>query len=221
MKKLLAGCLVILALGAVIAVTAGYFLYQAAAPVVENARNYLSNLSALEDASRDIRNTGPFAPPASGELDETQVQRFVRVQEQVRAALGQRFEEIDRKYQTVARDGDGGAQVSIREAVSALGEMATVFVDARRVQVAALNQENFSEEEYRWVRNRVFEAAGVEVTRMIDLKKVEEALRTGTGLEDISAPDLPKIDVPVKNRALVKPHLKKADDWLPLAFFGL
>jgi hypothetical protein len=71
------------------------------------------------------------------------------------------------------------------------------------------------------VRDRVFQAAGVEITRSVDLKKLEEAVRNGTGIQDIRAPEIPMPRVPEKNRALVKPHLTKMDDWLPLAFFGL
>jgi hypothetical protein len=67
----------------------------------------------------------------------------------------------------------------------------------------------------------VFQAAGMEVTPKIDLTQLEDAVREGTGLEDFKAPRVPTLEVPEKNRTLVKPHLGKADQWLPLVFFGL
>jgi hypothetical protein len=53
------------------------------------------------------------------------------------------------------------------------------------------------------------------------LKQLETAVRDNTGLQDLKAPELPTLDVPEKNRELVKPYLNKADQWIPLVFFGL
>jgi hypothetical protein len=61
----------------------------------------------------------------------------------------------------------------------------------------------------------------MEVTAMVDLQKIEETVREGTGIENIGAPKVPSPNVPEKNRAVVKPYLAKMDEWLPLAFFGL
>ena len=105
--------------------------------------------------------------------------------------------------------------------MSALRDLANVFVEARRYQVDALNKEGFSQQEYSWVRQQVFEAAGMEVANMVDLTQLERAVRDGTGVDDFSAPKMPQPDVPAKNRELVKPYMKQFDEWLPLAFFGL
>jgi hypothetical protein len=218
-KKLLVGCLVIVVLGAVVFAVGGYFLYRAATPVLENARNYVRGMSELGELEKEILNTAAYAPPESGELTDAQMQRFVRVQDSVRASLGQRFNEIEAKYQHLKADRQ--QQPSVSEVVSALGDMANVFVQARRFQVHALNQEGFSQAEYTWVRDRVFQAAGMEITSMIDLQKLGEAVREGTGIENIGAPKVPSPKVPEKNRALVKPHLDKMEHWIPLTFFGL
>lgn len=221
MKKLLVGCLVIAVLGAIVVAVGGYFLYRAASPVLENARTYLEEMSELGELDKQITNTAPHAPPETGELTEAQVVRFVRVQDGVRAALGQRFNEIEQKYQHLKANAEARQQPTVSEMLSALSDIANVFVQARRFQVNALNQEGFSQVEYSWVRDRVFQAAGMEVTSMVDLKKLESAVREGTGIDNIGAPRVPSPDVPEKNRALVKPHLSKMDEWLPLAFFGL
>lgn len=221
MKKLLIGCLVILVLGGVLLAVGGYFLYRAASPVIQNARNYLQGMAELGELEKQISNKAAHMAPANGELTEAQMQRFVRVQDSVRAALGQRMTEIEEKYKGLKANAEGNRQLSVREMLNALSDIASVFVQARRYQVSALNQEGFSQAEYSWVRNQVFQAAGVEVANTVDLEKLEEAVRQGTGVDSIRAPEMPKIDVPEQNRALVKPYLDRMGDWIPLAFFGL
>ena len=221
MKKLLAGCLVIVVLGAVLFAVGGYILYRAASPVIQDARNYLQSLSQMGELEREIANKSAFSAPAHGELTEEQVQRFVRVQESVTASLGQRMREIEEKYKYLQNSMGNKQQPSFSEVMNSLREIGGIFVDARRYQVEALNTEQFSQTEYSWVRDRVFQAAGVEAVSRVDLKALAEAARQNTGLNDLQAPDLPKVDVPEKNRALVKPHLGRMDEWIPLAFFGL
>lgn len=221
MKKLLVGCLVILVILAVGLGVATFVLYRAASPAIENARAYLSGLSELGELERQVTNQAPYEPPPAGELSAAQVERFARVQDNVRQALGRRMDEIDAKYKDLSTD--SGRQPSFGELIGALGDLADVFVQAKRFQVTALNQEGFSMEEYNWVRGRVYQAAGVEVVGNLDLEKIAAAVREGTGVESVDAPSLPdmKVNVPEANRALVKPYLPRMDEWIPLAFFGL
>lgn len=221
MKKLLIGCLVVLVLGAVALGVGAYFLYRAASPVVQNAREYLDRFSQLSELDKQIKNQSPHSAPASGELSNEQVDRFARVQEHMRATLGQRFNEIDEKYKHLKANADSSRQPTFGEMFSALGELAGVVTDARRAQVDALNQEGFSSAEYAWVKSRVYQAAGVELSGAIDFQKIAEAARKGTGIDAIRVPDAPLAAVPAKNRELVKPHVQRMDEWLPLAFFGL
>jgi hypothetical protein len=221
MKKLLAGCLIIVALGAIAFAAGTYWLYRAATPYIEDARSYLRGMSELGELDRKIVNTGTFQAPSSRELTDAQVQRFARVQEHVRNSLGQRMQEFEAKYQHLKNGSAGQAQPSLSELMSGLRDLAGVFVDARRYQVDALNKEGFSQEEYSWVRARVFEAAGIEAASAVDISKLQQALRDGTGMEDFRAPELPKVNVPQKNRSLVQPYVSKMDEWLPLVFFGL
>ena len=221
MKKLLVGCLVIVVLGAVLLAVGSYFLYRAASPLIEDAQSYLQGMTELDDLERQITNRSPYSAPTSGEMSEAQVQRFVRVQEHVRSQLGQRMTEIEEKYTYLKGNRDSTAQVSFTELLGSLRDMTGVFVDARRYQVEALNKEGFSQSEYSWVRDRVFQAAGVEIGSRMDLEKLQEAIRSGTGMEGINTDQLPLSDVPSKNRELVKPYISQLDDWLPLVFFGL
>jgi hypothetical protein len=220
MKKLLVGCLVIAVLCVVGLGVGSYVLYRAASPLIQDAQEYLEGMSELAEVDRQLANTSPYTPAPSGELTEAQVQRFVRVQQHVRTQLGQRFKEIESKYQYLSnRDAD--AQVGFTELLGSLREITGVYVDARRFQVDALNKEKFSQDEYSWVREQMFQAAGIEIGSRIDIEKLQEAIRNGTGFEGIRADQLPAPKVPQRNRDLVKPHVDQMDEWLPLVFFGL
>lgn len=223
MKKLLFGCLGILVLAAILFAVSGYFLYRAASPMLDSARSYLSNLSKISELDKEVVNQSPYGAPANSELTESQVQRFARVQDSVKQSLGQRMNEIEEKYKRFKGNADNREQPSFSDMLSALNDLAGVFTQARRYQVDALNAEKFSQSEYTWVRDRVFQAAGKEVVSGVDLKRIGEQIRNNTGgTVDVSrAPSVPLPPVPDKNRELVKPYLDRMDSWVPLAFFGL
>jgi hypothetical protein len=220
MKKLLVGCLVIVVLGAIVFGVGTYLLYRAASPLIQDAREYMEGMSQLSDLERKIVNQSAYTPPANAELTEAQVQRFVRVNQHVRSSLGQRMKEIEERYEHLKPDG-GVNQVPFTELLNSLREITGIYVDARRYQVEALNKEGFSQDEYSWVRNRMFEAAGMEIGSQIDIEKLEEAIRNGTGIEGIRSDRVPRPQVPARNRQLVKPYVEQMDEWLPLVFFGL
>jgi hypothetical protein len=139
----------------------------------------------------------------------------------MRTSLGQRMTAIEEKYKHLKANSDSNVQVGISDLLSGLRDITNIYVDARRYQVEALNAERFSQEEYSWVRDRMFQAAGMEVSSRIDVEKLEEAVRRGTGIEDIRADRLPRPNVPARNRELVKPYLDRMDEWIPFVFFGL
>jgi hypothetical protein len=222
MKKLLFGCLGILVLAGILFAVGSYILYRAASPLVDSARGYLSDLAKIGELDKDIVNQSAFAPPVSGELTQAQVERFARVQESVQKALGQRMNEIEEKYKRFKVNAEKREQPSIGEVLSGLGDIANVFMQARRFQVNALNEEKFSQAEYSWVRDRVFQAAGKEAVSYVDLKQIADAVRdnTGVSVDTSRTPSVPLPVVPEKNRELVKPYLDRMDRWIPLAFFG-
>jgi hypothetical protein len=221
MKKLLVGCLVVAVFAGVLLAVGGYLLYRAAAPVLEDARSFVQGLADVSEIEKAIANQSAFAAPASGELSGAQVERFARVQESVRTSMGHRMGEIEEKYKHLRARADEQRDASFADVVGALREVSGLFAQARRYQVEAMNRENFSSGEYRWVRDRVFQAAGIEIANLVDWKQLEDAARRNTGLERLEAPALPKIDVPEANRVLVKPFVARMERWLPLVFFGL
>ncbi|MCA1584252.1 MAG: hypothetical protein LC791_05590 [Acidobacteria bacterium] len=142
--------------------------------------------------------------------------RFARVQARVRQQLGTRMDEIEKQHASLKSN----ETPSPAEALSAVKEVFGLFVDARRYQVEALNEQKFSQSEYDWVRARVYSAAGMQFSSGFDFRKLEEMARSGQSQVG-ATPNFDLPDVPERNRTLVKPHMAKMDEWLPLAFFGL
>ena len=218
MKKLLVGCLIVVVIAIIGVGAAGYFAYRAVKPVIDNASNYMEKAREVTRLGENITVKTPFDPPASGELTQQQVERFIAVQTRVRSELSDKWTQIEQKSKELREKTDRNRQDwTFAEFTSVFSDIANIWVDARKSQVNALNTQKFSEGEYEWVRRRVYEAAGVELAGSIDLSKIESlAGRNGVTIPDV---DLPK--VPEKNIALVKPHVAKIKEWIPMAALGL
>jgi len=105
---------------------------------------------------------------------------------------------------------------------SAYKDLAGVIVEAKRAQVAALNQHNFSVAEYEWTRQRIYEAAGIPINA--DFEKIVRGVAEGkppAAENQTSASSEAPVSTPEKNRQLVTPHLKGLGERAGLAAFGL
>ena len=225
MKKLLAGCLIGLILMGVAAGVTVYFLWRAAKPLVQSVTDVsdgVKRLGDVADIERGLTTHGPFVPPENGELSAQQVDRFIKVQDDVRKTLGTRADAFAAKYRDLAnRQPDGTVSVpSLPQLLSGLADLSNVYLDASRAQVQAMNAAKFSRDEFSWVRLRVYQAAGLDAARYDpkDLERMIAALATGA---QVSVPRVDLPDAPAKNRELVKPHAASFTEWLPMAFFGL
>lgn len=225
MKKFLAGCLTGLVLLGLLAGVTVYFAWGLIRPVVTTVTDVASGATRLGEAmdiDRDLRNTGTFEPPDSGELTAGQVTRFVRVQQQTRAALGDRAGAFADKYRELSpRTPEGTVVVpSVQDLLGGVKDLSGVYLEAWRAQVAAMNEAGFSRAEFSWVRLRVYHAAGLEAVRY-DARDLAEAIgRVAEGARlDVPSVTLP--DAPAANRALVAPHRELIRSWLGMAFFGL
>lgn len=222
MKKIAIGCLIVLAVAGVGFAVAAYYAYRWAQPMIQSTADYLDRARELSRLGDRIANKSPYVPPASGELTEAQVDRFLAVQTRVRDEMGARWDEIETKAaQLREKTEDNKRELTFSEFTSVLSDLAGIYMEARRAQVNALNVQKFSDAEYTWVRRRVYEAAGVEVAGGIDMSKIEELAREGAMKSNAKLPDLPKSDIPAANLKLVKPRLAKIKESLPLAILGL
>ena len=222
MKKILAGCLIVLAIAMIGFAVAGFYAYRAMKPVIENAANYMDKAREVARLGEEIRIKSPFEPPKNGELTSGQVERFIAVQTRVRSELGDKWGEIEKKSAEIKRKADANSQDwTLAEFTSVFSDLANIYLDGRRAQVNALNVQKFSEAEYQWVRIRVYEAAGVNLTGSLDLSDVETLARDNAGKNGVELPKMDLPEVPEKNKALVKPHAAKVKEWIPMAVLGL
>jgi hypothetical protein len=225
MKKLLAGCLVVLALGMVATAVGAYFLWRAAQPAIEGARQIADGAARLGEVAQEeqrLIDTEPYDGPANGELTPDQVARFLRVQAHVKQTLGDRAEAFREKYKDLATTRPDGTEVppSLPRLLTGLGEMSQIYLAGRRAQVDALNREGFSRAEFTWVRLRVYQAAGAEATRY-DARELEAAIESLATGARVTPPEVRLPDAPPRNRELVKPHAAQLMEWLTMASFGL
>lgn len=224
MKKLLAGCLVIAVLAGVAVGVALYLGYRAVSPVLDHASAFLGQAKDAAAESGRIEDTSRYTPPADGTLTEAQVRRFLAVHERTRKTLGPKWDELraqaDRLEQQARSD---RRDLSLGDVTTMLRSVGGLVVDARRAHVDALNGEQFSASEYTWVKLRAYEAAGLEAMEGIDWASIQEAVKQGAaqvGVRDAQIPDVPKPQVPERNRAIVKPHYDELKTWLPLTVLG-
>jgi hypothetical protein len=218
MKKILAGCLIVLVVAAIGFAAAGYYAYRAMRPVIDNASTYMDKAREVAKLGEEIKIKTPYEPPANGELTQAQVERFLAVQSRVRSELGDRWGQIEKKSKEIRAKADANRNDwTLSEFTSVFSDIANIWLEARKSQVTALNIQRFSEGEYEWVRKRVYEAAGVELAGQIDLSKIEKL----AGEQGVTMPQMELPKVPEKNIALVKPHAAKIKEWIPMAALGL
>lgn len=225
MGRFAIGCLFGAVLLAAVIGGGAYFLYRAASPVMERVTGVTEGVRRMADVSdieRGLTTTARFDPPESGELTEVQVARFLRVQEAVVAALGQRADAFGSKYTELTSPGPDGADrvPTLPQLLSALSELSTIYLDARRAQVAAMNRDGFSRDEFSWVRVRVYQAAGLDVLRY-DARELQRLLAAMAAGARLDPPDVQLPDAPERNKALVAPHATRIARWLAMAAFGL
>jgi hypothetical protein len=222
MKKIAIGCAIVLLIGFVAFVAAGFWAYRAAKPMIESASAYINQARELASISDRITNKSAYTAPTTGELTQSQVDRFLAVQTRVRGQLGDRWSQLQTHAEAVQKRMDNhSGDLSFTEFTSIFSEFANIYTDARRAQVDALNTQKFSEDEYSWVRRRVYEAAGVSLAGGIDMKQVEKMARQGSGSNSVEIPDIPMPEVPATNLALIKPHMGQIKETMALAFLGL
>jgi hypothetical protein len=125
------------------------------------------------------------------------------------------------KSAEIRKKTEGSEPLSFADVRTLFSDFANIYIEARRAQVGALNIHKFSDGEYTWVKHRVYEAAGMEVASGLDFSALEDLAREGAQRSSTKLPDMPMPQVPPANIALVKPHIARLKEWLPMAVLGL
>ncbi len=222
MKKILGGCLIVFVIALVGLGVAGFYAYRAARPMIDSAADYVAKARELAKLSDEVRNQSPYAPPADSRLTAAQLDRFLAVQTRVRSELGDRWTDFEKKSETLRKKADSTqSEWTLNDIGGIFSDFTNIYLEARKAHVNALNVHKFSDEEFSWVRMRVYEAAGMQLAGSIDTSAIEALARDSAGKDGVALPAIPRPDVPEANIALVKPHATKLKEWLPMAMLGL
>jgi hypothetical protein len=214
-NKAAIGCLIVVVLLGAGGAVAGYAAYRK----IRSGVDRFAGLASIRELDRSVRDQSTYSPPASGELTRAQVEALLRVQAAVRTRLGDRVNELERKYKRYF-DKKVATAADFPAAVSAYGDLADAFVEGKRVQVEALNEVGFSLAEYRWVRAQAY--ASLDLRLMdIDIDGLMAAARSGRTPAPLEPVAPPAPSGRIANRNLVTPHRKPIEDYLVLAFLGL
>lgn len=217
MKKLAIGCLIIVVICCVIGAGAAYFVYLQ----VRTSVAQMAEFAKAEEIERDVRVRGAYEAPANEELTQAQLDRYMRVQDAIRQRIGDHFADFERRYKQLTEKKHATGFSDLPELLKAYGEIASGWAEAKRSQVAALNEVEMSLSEYRWIRDQVYRALGMAFVDL-DFAKFAEAARSGVApsapgqLRGAVEPTGPEI-----NRKLIEPYKKQLEQYLALASFGL
>lgn len=215
MKKLAIGCGIIVLLLGVAAAAVSYYVYRQIGTTVAQ----FAELAQAGEIERGVRNRGPYTAPASGELTRDQVERLVRVQGRVRDHLGARFADLEARHRTLLEKEQADA-LDLPQILAVYRDLASTWLDAKRRQVEALNEVNFSLDEYRWVRERAYAALGVPFVELDITRLMDEAGSWSDGDPD-EEQDAFGADDPGANATLVAPFRKRLEENVALASLGL
>jgi F0F1-type ATP synthase membrane subunit b/b' len=145
----------------------------------------------LEALNQSIVNQGPFSPPSDGLLTQAQVDGLLAVHQSMRDGLGDKINLLEERYGGVAQTNPTAEPTfeDVSKAFTALKDLAGVIGETKKAQVAALNAQGWSLEEYRWVAATTFaamtagaaiEAAQAAAQSTDAIAKANEALKQAT-----------------------------------------
>ena len=132
----------------------------------------------------------------------------------MRNDMGDDFENFQTKMEELDQREPG-----IRDIINAYRDIGELVIEAKRAQVKALNNTDYSLAEYNWVREQVLAAAGYGVYQL-GLEQIAQAAEANGNPTNIPNPEL-DIEVPEANIERVKPYLEDLPEYLGFAIFGL
>ena len=204
------GCLGLLLVAGALGVGV-YFL------LIRPAQALLGEFTQVFRLEQEVRDQRPYTPPPGAPLSPDQVQRFVRVQREVRQGLGARFTALEGRLEQLSQQVGGRAQLDYRVALDLFRDSGALVTEAKRLQVQALNRHGFSVGEYAWVRREVYSALGYGVPTL----NPQEILRQ-IGSGDFNPKvDLSRSPAPQASLRLGEPYRQELQRYYPLTWFGL
>ena len=216
MKKLAIGCGVVLLLIGISAAGVAYYVYNR----VSSTLTQFAELGQVPELERGIRNKSAFVPPPSQELTDSQIEKLLKIQADVRRRIGDRMATFEAKYKTLA-DKETATLRDAPALLAAYRDLAATWMEAKRTQIDALNAAELSLEEYRWIREQAYRALGMAYVDLDIAKIVDDAKRGVTSQEPGRLRGAVEPSGPESNRARVEKIRKQLESNVALASFGL
>jgi hypothetical protein len=165
-KKVLVGCLLFVLLAGVGIAAGGYFF------VYRPVATFAANMNEFQEWESRVDDQTPFTPPEDGLLTQDQVTRFVSIYDGMVAASGTGLQDMQ-----AALSGFNNTQnPDLQQLREMFGELARGFEiarETREAQVEAINAQNMSVQEYRWVRQTVMSSL-IPVDRLGELTRMAQ-----------------------------------------------
>ncbi len=215
MKKLAIGCGIVVLVAGVALAGITYYGYTK----VKSTYQQFAQLGQVGEIERGVRIKAAFPAPTTGELTQKQVDQLLKVLTGVHDRLGQNISAFQRNYQSLAQKKEATV-VDLPTLISAYRDVAAGWIDAKKAQVDALNEAGLSLSEYRWIRAQAYQALDIPFFA-VDFGKLAEQIKSGASPTEAPLDAVPSGAAPAGNKALVAPHRKQLEDYLPLAAFGL
>lgn len=204
MGKFLGGCLIAVLVLVVGGGAVGYYVF--VKPYTDMAGEAVAFAQELDALDESVAARGPYDPPADGNITPDAMSRYLAVQQRMRSELEGDMETLRARYQTLEQELESEQRdASIGEMMTAYRDIGELYLDAKRAQVAALNEQGMSIGEYQWVRGRTYAALG----HPVGVATPDNAGATATG------------SVPPETVALVQEHRDTLTDNYAFAWFGL
>lgn len=159
--------------------------------------------------------TRDFTKPGSGEVTADEVRRFVLVEETIETGIGGGRSALV-EQQSVLERADKAGTLTLDSALGAFGAIRQTLMTAKPRQIEVMNREHFSKREFEWVRDQLYRAAAIPLTR-VDVSDFFKGASDPT----IRVRALSPQEVPPANQALARPIAGKLETWRAFAFFGL
>jgi hypothetical protein len=184
--------------------------------VIKPAQRLVNDLRKATQFDAQVQKQAPYTPPVGG-LSQAQVKRLLTVQRQVTSALGERFSKVERRFSELTQKASGQDQIDYRQMLDLFRDSGALIVEAKQLQVRALNAQGFSLEEYRWVRQQAYSGLGLGVPNVKPEDLLDQIARGDLKavLELVRSPES------TVNSRLVEPSRKELESYYPFTWFGM
>ena len=153
MKKVLGGCLIVGLLRLVVGGGATWWFVLR--PAWNAGSQFIGAATQMADLAKidtQVKNRAAFTPPADGVISDAGLQRFIAVQSSVRDQVGPALATLEGKYKELQQQGQ---KPGATEVLNAYGDLFSLIRQAKQAEVDAVNAQNLSLAEYRWMRSQV------------------------------------------------------------------